>query len=332
MSTTTVLPEVRPSEVPVHQTTQTAEQREQKKTKNIFETAHMLEINRTWPRITKQFSSDLISVAGETELSKTDKTKISASKKLFDFPELRRVASFDAEVDSFLNRHCVPFPLRRSMHLVPAPSFNEVEAFLMDHLSRMPAFIEQAANAYDRAVNDAKAFLGPLFHQSDYLSKEAFARCFTFRWTYWQMGVSDLLKEANKDVAAREAEKIEADIRDASEAAQQMLRQAMADLVSGMVDRLTPDSETGRKKTFKDSSIKNVQEFLDEFSKRNLTEDDALETLVNQAKALVNGVAPATIRDNEGLRTSLQLGFAQIKEKLDTMIQVAPIRMVRLVD
>src|SRR5208282_176492 len=329
MSTQTVTPELeaRPSEVHVV----TAEQRERERTKNIFEKSHMLEINRTWPRITKQFSSDLITVSGETELSKTDKTKINASKKLFDFVELRRMASFDAEVDAFLNRHCVPFPLRRSMHLVPAPSFNEVEAFLMDHLSRMPAFVEQAANAYDKAVDDAKAFLGPLFHQSDYLSKEAFARCFTFRWTYWQMGVSDLLKEANKDVAAREAEKIEADIRDASEAAQQMLRESMASIVSGMVDRLTP-GEDGRKKTFKDASIKNVQEFLEEFHARNLTEDDALETLVNQAKALVNGVAPATIRDNEGLRTSLQLGFAQIKAQLDNMIITQPVRQVRLVD
>ena len=167
MSTQSVTQEVNGQvEVPQQQQIQ-----EPKKATSIFEHSYMLEINRKFPGTAKKVDSSLIQILGETELNQTDRRKISSSKTLFDFPELRRVFSFDNEVDDFLDHKCVPFPLKRAIHLVPADSFDEVENFLTEHAARLPAFVEAAGNAYEGAIETAKGFLGPLFRQSDYLTK-----------------------------------------------------------------------------------------------------------------------------------------------------------------
>lgn len=300
-----------------------------KKPRNPFDSALVMTVGWKWPKLSKSVSSEQLTIIGETPL--TDKRKVHSSKDLFDCPELKRMFGHAGQVDDFLYRRCLPFPLQRGTYLLPKDFFHEVENFLTEHRAEREPLIEAILAVYDKAIEDAKIFLGPLFHANDYLPKDRLRTRFSFEWKYLQIGVSDALKEISAEIAAREADKMQATYTEASEAIQSMLRTSMNDLIAHLCERLEPTPE-GKKKIFRDSSMDNIQEFLRTFSSRNLTEDNALENLVAQAQQLVAGVSPANLRDNEGLRDSVQKGFSEIKEKLSALIQDAPIRQLRLAD
>ena len=300
-----------------------------KKLRNPFDSATILSVSRKWPKLSKSISVDQIDVRGETP--ETDKKKVHVSKDLFDCPELKRLFGHDADVDSFLFRYCVPFPLKRAVYLLPMDLFDEVENFLTEHVQEREPLIEAAVNVYDAAIERAKVFLGPLFKQSDYPPKEVFRASFDFSWQYLEIGVSGKLKEVSADIQAREAAKMNATYVEASQAIQALLRTSMGELVNHLVDRLTPGPD-GKKKVFRDSMLDNVNDFLKTFRSRNLTDDTDLATLVEQAQQLTNGISPENLRTNEGLRDNVQRGFEQIKAQLDAMIQVAPTREIRLTD
>jgi hypothetical protein len=105
----------------------------------------------------------------------------------------------------------------------------------------------------------------------------------------------------------------------------------MADMVSHLVDRLS-SKEDGKKKIFRDTVMDPINEFIRTFPARNLTDDAELQELVNQTKQLVGGVNPENLRNNEGLRDTVQTGFTEIKSKLDTMIVKMPKRAIRFED
>lgn len=328
MSSQTTVPEVTSGEVPAP-IPQSIQNQVIAQPKNPFDSAMILSVSWKWPSLSRTISVDQIDVKNATP--STDLRKVRASKDLFDCQELKRLFGHAAKVDEFLNRRCLPFPLKRAVYLLPKDFFHEVEAFLSQHLQEREQLIEAAVNVYDAAVEQARIFLGPLFRANDYPPKETFKAAFHFQWQYLQIGVSEALREISAEIAQREADKMQATFVEASTAIQTLLRTSMNDLVVHLCDRLSPGEE-GKRKVFRDSSIDNINEFLTTFRSRNLTEDAPLAALVEQAQQLVNGVSPAQLRENNGLRDNVQKGFAQIKEQLAALIQVAPTRTVRLVD
>lgn len=83
-----------------------------------------------------------------------------------------------------------------------------------------------------------------------------------------------------------------------------------------MADRLTPDA-SGKPKVFRDSLVANMAEYLETFPLRNVTSDDALAALVDQAREMLRGVSPKDLRSNEGLRDATARNMAEIKAALD---------------
>jgi hypothetical protein len=79
-----------------------------------------------------------------------------------------------------------------------------------------------------------------------------------------------------------------------------------------------------KKKVFKDSFVPNIQEFIDTFGVRNLTNDAELGVLVEQARNIIAGVDNQALRDDEGLREKVNRQFEQVRAQLDTMICRAP--------
>lgn len=299
--------------------------------RNPFESAVVLSISRRWPPLSKTVSVDAIDVKGEEPGKETNKRRVHISKDLLNCAQLKRLFAHDAKVDDFLYRKCVPFPLKRAVYLLPIDLFSEVEQFLTENDEERGPLIDGVCSVYASVKEQDKQDLGPLYHDSDYLTDEAFRASFDFKWQYLQIGVSEKLKEISAEIAQREYDKMQAEYVEASAAIQSLLRNSMHDLVAHLCDRLSPD-ERGRKKVFRDSMLSNINEFLQTFRSRNLTDDNELASLVAQAQDLTNGISPEHLRTNDGLRDTVSRGFEEIRTKLDAMIQVAPSRQIRLAD
>ena len=98
-------------------------------------------------------------------------------------------------------------------------------------------------------------------------------------------------------------------------------------LVSGLLDKLTPD-EDGKPKTFKDATVKNLNEFFDRFSEMDLGSSDELRELVEQAQQAVNGVDPNSIRKDQALRDALSGKLKAVGEQLEKSLVAKPKRAI----
>ena len=74
--------------------------------------------------------------------------------------------------------------------------------------------------------------------------------------------------------------------------------------------------------------MENLNEWLDNFELRNVTDDAALSKLVEEAKLLVAGADVKELRKNEAARDGLRKQFTAVKEQLDLLVEEAGSRKI----
>lgn len=305
---------------------------------NLLDKACLISVTRKWPKFSMKVPIEHIQVTAEVTAAapanrkELDKRRLHSSKDLYDCQQLKDLASYDMQIEAFIARCTLPFKaLKKGIYLLPITLVDEVENRLGEHIEGRVAYIQAAVNAFDAAKEAAKTFLGPLYNEEDYPTKEEFAASFEFTWQYLEIGVSEALRRVNADIARREGAKIQQQWVEAGEAAQKLLRANMNEFVSHLVTQLSPGID-GKRKRFYDSSLANLQEFMANFDARNLTEDAELQALVNKAKLLTSNISPSLLRNDDATRNTIQQGFEEIKAELSKLIEVAPDRELRLED
>jgi hypothetical protein len=294
--------------------------------KSIFENAVCLSVSREWPSLTKSLSKDFIKV------DKADKTKLHASKDLYNSNALKKLANLEIALDNTLKRYAsAPFPLKSGVYILGLDLYEEVEALLSAHLENREKLINEFCAQYDAEVAKAKEFQGDAFDPADYSTGESVKKEFKFQWHYLTMDVAENLSKVGKDILAREQKKMEEVWVDARNAAQSIMRGQFKVMVDHLLDRLTPGEE-GKKKIFRNTVLDPMNEFIRTFQPRNISEDSELQNLVNTADQLMKGISPEDLRNNDTLKASVQQGIAQIKAVLDTMIVETAERYIELDD
>lgn len=293
---------------------------------NILDSALLLIITRRWLPMTKTVNSHVVN-------STADKKMLSVNKKLFDSPELKAIASNQIKLDEFIARRSSPIPLKKGHHLVAVDLYSEVENVLMQTLEKHNQLVDAFVDVYQKAVEKAKDLLGDQFNENDYPVSSAVKSYFLFTWEYLEFSTSSKLKIISKEAAERNEERFQANVVQAGQAMEQLLRAQMQGLVKHLVERLTPTGEfnedlTEKKRVFRDSMLDKINDFLSVFDARNLTQSAELKGLVEQARALTQGITPEVLRSDEALRDSVSTGFTKIRTELDKMIQDNPTRAI----
>ena len=93
----------------------------------------------------------------------------------------------------------------------------------------------------------------------------------------------------------------------------------MAKLVQHMADRLK-EGPDGKPLRFKETTVSNLVEFLTNFEFRNVTDDNELQSLVAQARELIQGVNADDLRTTGDMRTKVQQGMTELAGQLDTLL------------
>ena len=109
--------------------------------------------------------------------------------------------------------------------------------------------------------------------------------------------------------------------------AEQMFFEQLAGLVDHLVDRVS-GTDDGRPKTFRDSTIDNLNEFFDRFRQLNIGGNDELQQLVNRAQNIVRGVEPQQLRDNQSLRQHVATQMSTVQASLDGLLIDRPRRNI----
>ena len=90
-------------------------------------------------------------------------------------------------------------------------------------------------------------------------------------------------------------------------------------MVTNLEDRLSPGDE-GKPKKFKETTVTNLQSFLEGFDIRNVANDQELAKLVAKAKEIVGGTSAPSLRSNAEFREKVCAGMASIKDQLAGLV------------
>jgi len=304
---------------------------------NLFDRAVILSVTLRRPGTRRKASTSLITVNSSTteetssgtddslSSTPTDKSLLHLSKDILDSKELREIQRLDGEVREYLSRIGLPSPLKQGCYLIPIELIEIIEAKLADFLANRELLIQSFLSTYPEKQAEAASRLGPLFNSRDYPSAEQITKAFEVATQYLTFGVPGSLQNISPSLLAREQEKAKQRIAAVEDEIIQVLRFSLKDLVDHMVERLQPGVD-GKPKVFRNTLMSNMQEFLDTFKARNLTNDQDLDALVDQAKNILSGVDTQALRNSANIRLHVQTQMATIQQSLDTLVVSKPTR------
>jgi hypothetical protein len=265
---------------------------------------------------------------------KKAKERLQLKKQLVVSPEYDAIKSYFGDIRNWIYRRTVPSFFKEGFQLASLNAVSDIEDRLtkakrpsmsMDADKReLPDLVEAFLKVYPRQIEEARAILEPVgqFNPQDYPTAEVMRGAFGINWNWIAFTVPESLPEALKQ---QETDKLERQLKDAGEQITLALRESFSDLVSHLTERLTVEPGE-KKKTFRDTAIGNITEFLETFSNRNLMNDVELAALVGKAKNLLTDVKPDQLRSLASVRDNTLKGFTEIKDTLSKLIVTTPSR------
>lgn len=251
---------------------------------------------------------------------------LSASKKLLDTanPAYREVTAVIAQAKAYWKAMTFPYP-EKGIRLLKRDRVDKFADDMQALVATLELKVESLVDQYEQIREAAREKLGELFNEADYPAE--IDTEFDLGWEFPNLAAPEFLKTMNPTLYEAEKAKLEAQFNEAVKLTELALADELNTLVSGLLDKLTPGDD-GKPKTFKDATVKNLNEFFDRFGEMDLGSSDELRELVDQAQQAVNGVDPNSIRKDQALRDSLSGKLKAVGEQLEKSLVAKPKRAI----
>ncbi len=258
----------------------------------------------------------------------TDAGRARVVKTLWACDELRRIESLDRQVTAFVERKCLPCPIRAT-YLVPLGMIEVLDTQLSAYATERAELVAEFVAVYPRLLVKTRRQLRELFDLHDYPSRDCVAECFGFAWRFIALGVPDALGEISSDIWEREREKAAASWAEMQEQAAQLLRVRLRGMLDHLCEKLQPD-KAGKPKILRASTLTNLNDFMNDFNALNITNDAQLAAIVGDVRQLMSGIEPETLRKSDDLRAAIHDSAKTLEAQLTTLIVDKPRRMISL--
>ena len=265
----------------------------------------------------------------ETQDNQTngDTRMLKVSKELLESPELAAIKKNDGITYNWLRKQCLPYtdmgvmllPIGQDGYFVKHVN-DRLEAYKDERNDLVAAFLDK----YPARINEAREKLEPLglFNIEDYLSVEEIKHKFFMQWRIFSFAVPETLKKIKLFDA--ETAKLQETFQIAQEQITLLMRESLYDLTKHLQDVLTP-SEDGKQKRIFASAVTNIQDFLDTFSARNITNDMELAELVNKAKQLLDpSVSASSLKKDEAFKETVLGNVKALTNQLASLVENVP--------
>src|SRR5208282_3385237 len=235
-------------------------------------------------------------------------SRFATNKKLLNSPELKQIAKRDEEVKKLVERFLLPYKVGCS--ILPCASAPTVRQILNDYKKiERPALVKAFVAAYPEQTTSSQVELKEEFVANEYKPVAEVAAEFSFDFDMFSMDLSDEMKEQAHEK-----------IMEAAASIAEALAVAAHECVSKLADSLSAN-EDGKPKKIYDKQFVKLQEFLAGFDIKNVTDSKELKAEMDKLKALMRGVDPEKVRENDGLRADLATKMSAATASLTTMIQ-----------
>ena len=252
-----------------------------------------------------------------------DKTQLRHQKQLIDSPELDEIRS----QDGFLIRHLESRSCNydKATRFLPKSEANEMyralEAYRTIRRPRLVAkFIEVYRELEASDFASLREALGDQFDRGDYPNSQTVEVGFSFEFTLRPVGDISLSGLPDFIIAAE----IEKDKQKRAEAIvewRDTLRFAGQKAVEALFEALKPQPD-GKKRRLFDSTVVNLQEYLNTYNTRDLIGDaDYQKTVIEPLKAIMKGVSMEKIRHSDSLKAYIVKQVEGIRKDADLLVQ-----------
>lgn len=241
---------------------------------------------------------------GEVTASKGSGSSRAASvyKNLFaDCDELDAIVKFQARARMRHYQMTLPWD-DMGPRLLSTAAFMDYKADMNRYEDQFRLLVDAFLNKYETLVAAAAFKLGTLFDRAEYPDRLSLAQKFRFDLTFAPLPTSgdfrlDIETEVQDELVKQYEERMQVQVA----AAQQDAWRRMHDVLTRLKDRLTLD-DTGKRKTFHDTTVTNAQELCDLLTQLNVTNDPALEKARRQLEDAMVDVDPKELRKEESVR------------------------------
>lgn len=245
--------------------------------------------------------------------TEADKTRLRITKKIFDAEELKAIQQIDSSVRGYIRRMALPTPFKEGVYAVPLGLIEQVDAKMAQYAEERQQAVQSLKAVYQEVKDQARRQLGQFYTESDYAID--LDRAFNLEWQYVSLGAPTAVKGIDGKLYTREQERLQQQWNEAITEMRDALRVGLAELVNDLVGRLTASAE-GEKKVKPSHLLKRFEEFLATFQARNVTDDEQLAQLAEQARNLLNGVDSKRLVESKNLQQQVAQSFKTVQATL----------------
>ena len=256
--------------------------------------------------------------------TEADQDRFRVLKTLLKSDELKAISKADQKLRQYIYKESIPFDM--GSVLLSYKKIDKIIAHLDDYqFNERPALVSVFIEAYPGLINAAKAELKEEFNALDFPSPEVAAKEFTFEYRLLGFDVPGQLAGINKAVYQAEVEKAQAQIADVTHEIEQAQRAVLFSLVDNLAFKLLPKPD-GKTRILNPGAVEKLQKFLSDFEMQDVTGDAQAKELVNQLRALTEGVSPETFKGNADLKAATATALMGIQDALEGMLDDKPER------
>jgi hypothetical protein len=284
----------------------------------------------------KGVSSAVLKKANDTAITAASAKLLKIQKTLLESPELEAIKTADGKMRTRLYQLCLPYDM--GVSLLPRVYLETVESDFEAFKAQRATLVDTFGDVYPERCAKAKAELQTLadelgvpfdmlYNSKDYPSVEGAKSKFYFDWSYYSFSVPESLKAAGLYEKSKEKEL--AKLQVVSDEITALMRESLLELVTHLKTALEPN-EDGKPKRLFASAVTNVQEFLDTFKARNITNDSDLDALVSEVQKIIHpGLAVDTLKKDGSLKDQVHSSLEGFAAKLSTLVETVPGRKFR---
>ena len=281
-------------------------------------------VSFTWFGTRKSLSSEQKAQAAES--FGAEGQFLTAGKKLIDttHPAFKTVTAIRGRIISYWKSISLPFP-EPGLRLIRQQDIAGFDVQMTTLRAELAEAVANLDNHYAELRSAARERLGSLFNPSDYpITLEGL---FGIGWEYPSVEVPDYLQRLSPQLYEQECRRVASCFDEAVLLAEEAFLAELNRLVSHLTERLS-GGDDGKPKVFRDSAVDNLREFFTRFQQLNVRSNADLDSLVEQARRILNGVEPQQLRDNATRRQQIASQLAGVQASVDGMLVDRPRRTI----
>jgi len=245
-------------------------------------------------------------------------TMIKTQKRKFvQLPALTEMVNLDQKIRGWLTRLTgQATAMARGLYFVAPTRVEYIEEELSKFRAHRLELVDRLVAEIDMRRSDSETMSGDLWDAKTYPSEESIRKSSSMDWAWIYFSTPTEAQGLNQNVVKTVNERAQKLIETVQGQLKNQLRDEFLELVGHLKDKLTPDSD-GKAKKFKQNSITNVVDFLNNFKDRNFADDEVLGDIVTQAQNLFTGVRADHLRESDSARHDFHNKLSNLVEDLD---------------